>query len=153
MILPITDKDTDNLVGCKPRPSHMQVLLLFLSYCCCRVYRGHVCMYCVLRMTSSNPCIYSRGAWATSGLSHATEPRRCLLASFTYNNIQVHSPLPNTHTQTIHGMLNSISLSVRLCAYVCACVCEWAEEKASFPKDMSSSFSVVSRVFQRCSAR
>lgn len=33
---------------------------------------------------------------------------QCLLASFTYNNIQIHSPLTKTLRQTIHGVLNSI---------------------------------------------
>ena len=126
--------------------------LIFVALC----PGGRVCMYCVPRMTSSNPSIYSRGAWATSGLSYAAEPRRCLLASFTYNNIQVHSPLPNTHTQTIHGMLNSISLSARLCAYTRVCVCVFVsgpKKRQVSLKDMSSSLSVVSRVFQRRSAR
>ena len=111
-----------------------------LCMCC-------LCMCRVLRMTSSNPRIYSRGVWETSDSSYATERRRCLPASFTYNNIQVHSPLPNTHTQTIHGTLNSISVRARLRTSVSACtcvfVCKRAEERPRFPKNMSSSVSTV----------
>lgn len=120
-------------------------LFLCLQSCVC------VLCICVLPMTSSNPRIYTRAIWVTSGSSYATEPQRCLPASFTYNNIQSHSPLPNTHTQTIHGMLNSISVRARLNrgVRVCLFVCRWAEERGQGTpqKNMSSSLSMMSRVF------
>lgn len=99
---------------------HLLSLIVWTGmYCIC------ACMHSVLQMTSSSPQIYSRGIWATSGSSCARELGWCLLASFTYNNIQVHSPVPNTHTQTIHRMLNSISLRGRLCTSACVCMCCW----------------------------
>lgn len=91
--------------------------LCFSAYtyvCGCSLF---VCMYYMLWMTSSDPAVHSRGVWPTSGPSYTPEPWWCLSASFTYNNIQV-SPLPNAHTQTIHSMLNLISIRVDLCMSV-----------------------------------
>lgn len=88
----------------------------------CTYSRGHCVFICyVLWMTSSNPCIYTRWIWAASSTGNAAELQLRLPASFTCNNIQSHSPLPNIHTQTIHAMLNSISISAHICARVDGC--------------------------------
>lgn len=95
----------------------------FCTYNC-----GHCVFMCyVLWVTSSSSCIYTRWIWAASSASNTAELQLSLLASFTYNNIQNHSPLPNIHTQTIHAMLNSISFRAHLCtsgwAYILVFVC------------------------------
>lgn len=120
---------------------------LSTSLLCPQLCLSLSCMCAFMRlcqMTSSNQRIYSRGVWGTSGSRFATVGRRARPASYTYNNIQVHSPLPNTHTQTIHGTLNSISLREILHTDECACtfVCSRAEESEWFPKNMEPEFSV-----------
>lgn len=105
----------------KYSPSSPQ--LDFYTYNC-----GHCVFMCyVLWVTSSSSCIYTRWIWAASSASNTAELQLSLLASFTYNNIQNHSPLPNIHTQTIHAMLNSISFRAHLCTsgwvYIMVFVC------------------------------
>ena len=96
----------------------LSFLLLCLQLCVC----AHVCLcagtHCELWMTSSKPYNTQRRGLGNvrSELHHGD--RWCLPASFTYNNIQVHSPLPCTHIQTLHGTLNSISVRAPLCTTV-----------------------------------
>lgn len=61
-------------------------------------------------------------------------------------------PTPK-HVYANHSRHAKLNLTQSACVHECVFGCMWAEEGARFPKNMSSSFSVLSKVLQRLIVR